>query len=408
MIVLFAVKQYLSWNLCKAVNISEWKSEFIYILCFITFDSTIEYCRLYEYEEYLDDEEENDPDPLAGVNTGIDTRVFSFDGELGLGPMTDDREEDVVSEVSSGNGEEKSLGEFVFSFTGIFCRRLYRSQQRPKEKGRAFVNGNSVDEVIESIWAQSKDLVDRKVTFENDVPSWAEKIEPTIEDIQEFVQLQDEVKRKLYTTSVLTPRLLRNWRNKCVKVFVYAFSTSVETAGQYQQISKKLLAPANPDRAGAHSTRDDAALADELRRNHCHLEGHQSSWLLWANSINSSPAHKQEALKKAESPPIELSKYFRWSAVSEAARLQSVHRGMVVAQTSNLAWCRELDDLKTEVSLGISIFQGVMRKLEAMTIRGNTESELFSAMESATRPEETTLSHSLADQVMDCEDIDHV
>lgn len=69
------------------------------------------------------------------------------------------------------------------------------------------MNGNSVSEVIKSIGAQSKDLVDRKVIFENDVPSWAEKIEPTIEDIQEFVQLQDEVKRKLYTTSVLTPRL---------------------------------------------------------------------------------------------------------------------------------------------------------------------------------------------------------
>lgn len=359
----------------------------------------------YESEEYLDEEEGNGTDPLMVIGDNLEADAEISDQ---LQPMGDDAREDGFSDDSSEDAAEKSGGdEFVFSFNGIFCRRLYRSQQRPKETGRALVNGNSVEEILESLWIQSKHLMDRQVIFENDVPSWAEKVEPTIEDIGEFVNLQDEVKRKIYSTSALTPRLLRNWRNKYLKVFVYAFSTSVETAGQYQQISKKLLAPQNPDRAGAHSTRDDSALADELRLNHSHLEGHHSSWLLWANTINCSPAHKQQALKQAESPPIELSKYFRWAAVSEAARLQSIHRGMVVAKTSNTAWCRELDDLKNKVSLGISIFQDVHQKLEAMTIRGSTESELFSAMESATRPEETSLSHSLAEKVMDCSDVDH-
>lgn len=45
--------------------------------------------------------------------------------------------------------------------------------------------------------------------------------------------------------------------------------------------------------------------------------------------------------------------------------------------------------------------------MEAMTVRGNTESELFGAMESATQPEETSLSNSLAEKVVDCADIDH-
>ncbi|XP_065085446.1 uncharacterized protein LOC135707530 [Ochlerotatus camptorhynchus] len=359
----------------------------------------------YESEEHLDEEEENDPDSLMMTeeNTGIYNLELPYD-QLGLWPMNDDVEE---GDDSNGEAEEKSGEKYVFSFTGIFCRRLYRSQQRPKETNRAFVNGNSVNEILESIWVQAKNLMDRQVTFENDVPSWVEKTEPTIEDMHEFVTLQVDVKRKLYAVSVLTPRLLTNWRDKCVKIFVYAYSSRVETAGQYQQVTKKLLAPQNPDRAGAHSTRDDAALVDELRRSHCHLEGHQSSWLLWANTINSSPAHKQEDLKKAESPPFELSKYFRWAAVSEAARLQSLHRGMVVARTSNSAWCRELDDVKTEVSLGISILQGVMQKLEAMNFWGHTESELFSAMESATQPEESSLSHPLAEKVIDCTDIDH-
>lgn len=346
------------------------------------------------------EEKENDPDPL--MVTEANTTAMSSLELPSDQTMSDNVEEDGSSDDSKSGGDE-----FVFTFTGIFCRRLYRSQQRPKEASRAFVNGNSLDEILESMWVQGKYLMDRQVTFENDIPSWAEKTEPTIEDIKEFVTLQDEVKKKVYTVSALTPRLLTTWRGKCVKIFVYAFSSSVETAGQYQQIAKRLLAPQNPDRAGAHSTRDDAALADELRQSHCHLEGHQSSWLLWANTINSSPAHKQEDLKKAESPPIELSKYFRWAAVSEAARLQSLYRGMVVAQTSNVAWCRELDDLKADVALGISIFERVMRKLEGMTIRGSTESELFSAMESATRPEETSLSHSLAEKVMDCTDVDH-
>ncbi|XP_062551238.1 uncharacterized protein LOC134216344 [Armigeres subalbatus] len=369
-------------------------------------DSQIE--ESYEAEEYLDEDGLDLLEETAGKNT----RMYSIevsDDQREFRPLSDDApREDILADESLVDTENLFEGEdFVFSFTGVFCRRLYRSQQRPKESVRALVNGNSVDETIESIWNQAKHLMDRKVIFENDVPNWAEKTEPTIDDIQEFVNLQDEVKRRIYTVSVLTPRLLRNWRGKSVKIFVYAFSTAVETAGQYQQVAKRLLSPQNPDRAGAHSTRDDSALADELRKSHCHLEGHQSSWLLWANTINSSPAHMQEVLKQADSPPIELSKYFRWAAVSEAARLQSIHCGMVVAQTSNNTWCRELDDLKTEVSLGISVLQGVMRKLEAMTIRGSSESELFSAIESATRPEETSLSHSLADKVMDCTDVDH-
>lgn len=42
---------------------------------------------------------------------------------------------------------------------------------------------------------------------------------------------------------------------------------------------RRLIAPENPDRAGAHSTRDDAALANDLRDSHPHIEGHHSSWL---------------------------------------------------------------------------------------------------------------------------------
>lgn len=232
-------------------------------------------------------------------------------------------------------------------------------------------------------------------------------MEPSQEDISDFLTLQDPSKRKTYQVTSLTPRVIATWRGKCIKVHVYVYSTSLETNSQYQSVLRTLTAPRNPDRAGAHSTRDDTMLAEELGESHQDLEGHHSSWLLWANFINSSPAHTHEQLKNAKSPPLELAKYFRWTAVSEAARLQAVHRGMNVANTVNEGHMNDVGEIKKDLSLALSILQGVAQRVDAMEHRASVRAELFNAMETAVRPEESELSITLAARVVDCEDIDH-
>ncbi|XP_062560010.1 uncharacterized protein LOC134224615 isoform X1 [Armigeres subalbatus] len=299
-------------------------------------------------------------------------------------------------------------GPSTFCFNGIYLERLYKSQLRPKEIAQASVHGNSPEEILRCIWERARKVIRRQVIFEDDIPHWSEEHDPEFEDIAKFILLQDTVRKKIYGTLQITPRLLTSWRNKSIKIFIHTYSTSIETSGQYQLVTRKLIAPQNPDRSGAHSTRDDSALATELRDSHPHLEGHFSSWLLWANQINSSPAHSRDRLIQDSSPPLELSKYFRWAGVSEAARLQTAHRSMLAAQTNNDAWNRDMADLTNDLNKALNILQGMKQKMESMSTRGSITAELFTAMESVTRPEESNLSREIADRVTECEDVDHL
>lgn len=305
--------------------------------------------------------------------------------------------------VSDGAAEN-----YLYFFKATMFRRLYRGQMRPREVGTKNVFGDSVEDVIKCIWKLSVAHVSRQINFDDDGPKWAEKQVPDQEDIEKFVTMQDQMKRKAYTISGVTPRLLASWRGKQIKMFIHAYSVNVETNPQHQMVLKQLIAPNNPDRSGAHSTRDDAALAKELKNNHPELEGHHSSWLLWANTIHSSAAHKQEEMKNAPSPPLELAKYFRWTGVSEAARLQSVHRGASVAHAVNGGWMKDVEEVFQGISSAVSILSNVARKLEGMIAKGKAAEEIIIAVQSAVRPEETEVSKVLADSVTDCPDVDHM
>lgn len=315
---------------------------------------------------------------------------------------------DIPENENEADTSEDNLQDCLFFFNATFYKRLYRNQLRPRELCQKNIGVNTIPELMDLLWSVSKKHIHRQVIFNGDDPHWSEKVEPSLEDISNFLTLQDPSKRKTYLVTSLTPRVITTWRGKNIKVHIYVYSTSLETNSQYQSVQRNLTAPRNPDRAGAHSTRDDSMLADELRDGHQDLEGHHSSWLLWANYINSSPAHTREQLKSSNRPPLELAKFFRWTGVSEAARLQAVHRGMNVASTVNEGWMNEVREIKKDVSTALSLLQGVSQRVDALMLRGSLGAELFNAMEAAVRPEESELSITLAARVTDCDDIDHV
>nr|XP_029716691.1 uncharacterized protein LOC115259996 [Aedes albopictus] len=390
----------------------------------------------YEDEEFLDENEANQeqsPKQSSGEAEGsgyCDTRDEQADGidqiddesfrdgsvriehtfGCPLSPVwvgEEGREEDEQDENVEPVVPDDAESDYVFFFKGIFSRRLYRTQLRPKEFCKRNMCGNTPEEVFASIWRISVKQIERQVNFDGMNASWSGNDKPVIGDIDQYVTLQDPSKKKTYSVSAVSHRVLSTWRGKNIKIHVYIYSTNVETNAQYRIVLRTLIAPQNPDRAGADATRNDAELAEYLRKSHPELEGHNSSWLLWANFVHSASAHDRDRLKDAKAPPLELAKYFRWGAVSEAARLQAVHRGMAVAQTANSGWAREVNELKTDLDLAVSILQRVSLKVDAMAARAALGSELFEAMESATRPEETELSHQLAARVTDCVDVDH-
>ncbi|XP_055589267.1 uncharacterized protein LOC129741550 [Uranotaenia lowii] len=295
----------------------------------------------------------------------------------------------------------------LFSFNGLFFIRFFRSQLRPKELTEVSIGGDTMEEVLGAIWQVAQDHVRREVIFKDAVPYWSDKVQPDVGDIGRFITLQNKAQRKGFSVGELNHRILTKWRGKVINLYIYPYSINVETNPQYQTVLRKLVSPEIPDRSGAHSTRDDSALANELREKHPDLEGHFSSWLLWANLINSSPAHERDLLRQADAPPVQLAKFFRWATVSEAARLQSVHRGMVVANTINEGWMRGITEIKGELAMASKLLQSAISKMEALELRGQYGSELCTAMESTTRPEETEISGILSERVTDSYDVDH-
>ncbi|XP_055533091.1 uncharacterized protein LOC129723129 isoform X3 [Wyeomyia smithii] len=166
-------------------------------------------------------------------------------------------EKDVIRSSPPTSAREESL----FSFKGIFYQRLFRSQLRPKEVAKQDIGGDTMHDVLFSIWQKVEKYVRRKVVFRDDVPYWDEK---------------DKEKKKKYSVTDLKHRSLPKRRGK--------------------------------------------------------------------------------------PPPVELAKYFRWKTVSEAARLQAVHRGMVVANTINEGWMQGIADVKSDLRLACEILQNAIQK----------------------------------------------
>ncbi|XP_055533090.1 uncharacterized protein LOC129723129 isoform X2 [Wyeomyia smithii] len=174
-------------------------------------------------------------------------------------------EKDVIRSSPPTSAREESL----FSFKGIFYQRLFRSQLRPKEVAKQDIGGDTMHDVLFSIWQK--------------------------------VEKYDKEKKKKYSVTDLKHRSLPKRRGK--------------------------------------------------------------------------------------PPPVELAKYFRWKTVSEAARLQAVHRGMVVANTINEGWMQGIADVKSDLRLACEILQNAIQKVEAMQSRGLYGTEICSTLETAMRPE---------------------
>ncbi|KXJ76763.1 hypothetical protein RP20_CCG009034 [Aedes albopictus] len=297
---------------------------------------------VFEDEEYLDLNMDQDED-----QTNHSDGTFESDS-------TDAKEE-----------SSKSSSDYVFVFTGVFFRRLYRGQLRPREFGRQTVEGDSVPEVLEFVWNAAKAQTQRQVVFDDEVPRWAEKQQPDLTSV--FNTLKQLLSISLFCVSCLNQHRRTVLEHIPCVMMLHLLKLS-ETHISILKVTK--------------------------------ARGFSG----YLNLIHSSPAHTHEKLKAEEAPPLQLSKYFRWTAVSEPVKLQSAHRGLAVAHTVNDSWMRELMELKSDLDRAFDLIQSVRQRVAA---RGTTSTQIFAAMEDAVRPEESELSRELAEKVTDCQDVDH-
>lgn len=297
------------------------------------------------------------------------------------------------------------------SLCASFFKRRFVGETSGSLVTSKILSGDSIDEILQEMWAVVKSIVHKEVIFVDDngnqLPTWNDN-EPLFDDMGKFVYLQNQENRRRINIDQISSKQLISWRGKDIRVHVHIYSTSVSCKQLWELVDKHLVKFQQTDRAGAPNNQCLSQLADELRQLHgMHFSGQASSWKLWANYIHTVPAHEREK-KKTELPPQSIIKFFRSVPISEAVQLECTRNGLSVARTINDSFSSELAALEEEADQLISLGQRVKHRISALRARSSINSSLVSAMQEFAQPEDSEISRSLADKVSDMFDIDHM
>ncbi|XP_062565137.1 uncharacterized protein LOC134227565 isoform X2 [Armigeres subalbatus] len=354
---------------------------------------------LEDSDKYIIEALDDDPEEYVHQNENDD------DDETD-GPSLRD---DVNDEQT--NHDAKRSRKNNLSLSASFFKRRFVGETSGSLIASQTISGDSVDEILRSLWTIVKPMICREVIFVmekgNQIPTWGES-DTTYDDMGKFIYMQNHQNRRRVDISQISSKLLISWRGKVIRVHVHIYSTAVFCKQLWDLVDKQLVKFHQTDRAGAPSNQSLSQLADELRELHGkHFTGHASSWKLWANYIHTTPAHERER-KKTELPPLSIIKFFRSVPTSEAVQLECSRQGLSVATTINDAFAAELSTLEEEADQIISLGQRLKHRISALRTRSSINSSLVSAFQEAHRPEENEISCSLVDNISDMVDVDHM
>lgn len=349
-------------------------------------------------------DEENDPffdsrEPPEADDSGTSEREFR---KADAGETSGES-----SKLSSKRpGKQTNL-----SLYATFFKRKFVGETSGAKFASEIIYGNSVDEILQGIWSIVKPVIKQEVTFEDDnglqVPCWAND-EPTLGDLGKFVYLQNHANRRRVNVDKVDSKLLISWRSKEIRVHVHVYSTAVSCKQLWELVDRQLIRFQNSDRAGAPNNQSLTALANQLRDIHgAHFSGHASSWKIWANYLHSVPAHERER-RMNDLPPHSIIKFFRSVPISEAVQLESARSGLSVARTINEAISTDLSTLESEVNELLTLGQRIKHRIQSLQTRCSTNSGIVTAMQDSIKPEEDEVSRSLAENVSDMNDVDHL
>lgn len=214
--------------------------------------------------------------------------------------------------------------------------------------------------------------------------------------------------------SSITASVLQNWKNAEISLFVHIYSTSISSQQLFKRLKKELIDPANVDRAGASSILEVNRLVELLKETHKYnYTGADIHWVMWANQIHGSDAHRRDAMVN-EPPPGRLIELF--SAVREhpdAVLQRSRHNisvGATVAESLGvgirdcLVTLDRFQNLIEQVSL---VGAELKQKLTLLDSNTATSQRILDAVNDSLHVTESGFSEEVFGRITNQDDIDH-
>ncbi|XP_062554652.1 uncharacterized protein LOC134219802 [Armigeres subalbatus] len=179
----------------------------------------------------------------------------------------EDRETQMQSQAGSSKTKKRRSTAVIFDpsdadpgcqtnliLRGTFYKRKFVGETSGSQVASETVVVNTVEEVLRGVWSIAKPFLCREVIFvdgsEGQLPTWADS-EPSFEEMNRFIIMQDQGQKRRVTTDKVDSKLLVNWRSKDIKIHIHLFSISVSCRSLWDIVDKQLIRPQNADRAGA-------------------------------------------------------------------------------------------------------------------------------------------------------------
>lgn len=300
----------------------------------------------------------------------------------------------------------------IFSFNGVFYKREFVGQTSGPKVAECEISGNSVKDILDEVWNEARNHVNREILISpSNESSWSETVSPSREDIGKFVSFQEPNGRKLTQSNQVTTQWLQKQRDKPVNILIHVYGMTISNKSIWTKVKKVLIDPELRDRAGADANQALVQLADSLKEIHGNsLTALDGVWRLWANAIQSAPAHSRENLMQ-ELPPVHLIQMFRRVPIGEAEVLRNTTNGLNVARNVNSALRDDIVALQTAFA---NFRRDIVREFDLFGLRlenlarvASNQDSLIDSMRQSIQPQENEISMQESAEVDDMEDIDH-
>lgn len=301
--------------------------------------------------------------------------------------------------------------EAMYSFMCCFQRKEFVGQKSLNNDDDVLIFGDSVIEVLDSIWNKALPFIKREVIVSGESFVWSDNAIPAREEFGKFIHFQDTIARKTFSVDQINSTILSRFRDKRVNAMVHVYGRQLCNKTVHAQFVTKILQPEQRDRANADNTHSLMAMVEVLKQKHSAVfSANISIWQMWANSIHSAPAHMQEEMMD-NVPPVHLIHMFVRASTSESEIRESLQRGLQVADNlhdtyaGHLAMLRkDFEKIRQDMSRGFDFMETRLSAVEEVL---NSNRRLVHAMNSSVTPQPSALGMQEELLIEDMDDLDH-
>lgn len=300
--------------------------------------------------------------------------------------------------------------------------RSFVGNKTGRDIGKKPIVGSSIEQFKENVWKYIQPYIKQQAVWcENENKLILSDLTPSFEDLPKFVVFYDKSTKRSTEVDALNVRLLVNWSDKDINLYIYEFSTAVSSRALYLEIKSTLLKAGPRDRGGASANSELFDMAKRLKDVHSkHYRAQDINWRLWANYILKSESYMHDVLCN-EPPPSNLIHLFARSSENSDFTVGNLRKNLSLAHTITDATDTDLsqfrttfNQIKSDVTALVEIVQNLTLKIEefdirltAMENRETTTKKLLNSMETAVGPHEDAFGMALLSEIEEQQDIDH-